>query len=68
MDDDKRLKWWFSLIKRVVVVIILLVLIGLGLYYTAVFDTYAPEANRAGEPRPDGSWGIFNDSPIRRKY
>lgn len=63
--DDKKLKWWLSLLKRTIFVIVLLVLLWLGLYYTAVFNTYSPEANMNGESRSDGSWGISKDSPLR---
>jgi hypothetical protein len=42
--------------------IVMLILVGLGLYYTAKFNTYEPEASP-----PDTSWGITKDSPIRNK-
>jgi len=62
MDDDKEPELWVTVVKLVVVVVVLIVLIGLGLYYTAKFNTYEPEG-----PAPDTSWGISKDSPIYKK-
>lgn len=62
MDDDKEPELWVTVVKLVVVVVVLIVLIGLGLYYTARFNTYEPDG-----PAPDTSWGISKDSPIYKK-
>ncbi len=60
MDDDKEPELWVTVLKLVIGAVVLIALIGLGLYYTAKFNTYEPEA-----PPPDTSWGISKDSPIR---
>ncbi|GAB4213127.1 MAG: hypothetical protein Fur007_06730 [Rhodoferax sp.] len=57
-EKDKQLL--ITALKLALGVIVFLVLVGLGLYYTAKFQTYAPP-ERA--PTPD--WGIATDSPIR---
>lgn len=62
MDDDKKPELWVTVLKVVVAVVVLIVLVGLGLYYTAKFDTYDP-----GSYAPDTSWGISKDSPIYPK-
>jgi hypothetical protein len=62
MDEDEEPKLWVTVLKLVAGAIVLIVLVGLGLYYTAKFDTYKP----AEEP-PDTSWGITKDSPIHKK-
>lgn len=59
MDDDKEPDLWVTVLKVVVAVVILIVLVGLGLYYTAKFNTYDPKGSA-----PDTSWGISKDSPI----
>ncbi|OIN94216.1 MAG: hypothetical protein AUJ20_01485 [Comamonadaceae bacterium CG1_02_60_18] len=53
--------FWLRLLKLVIWTIVLITLIGLGLYYTAKYNTYEP-------PSSSGSidWGISRDSPIRR--
>lgn len=61
MDDDKEPKFWITVLKLVLGAIALIAFFGLGLYFTAKYNTYTPE----GVP-PDGSWGISNDSPIRK--
>lgn len=58
-DDDKEPPLWVRVLKLGVVLIVLIVLVGLGLYYTAKFNTYSP-----GGSAPDGAWGISKDSPI----
>ena len=62
MDDDKEPKLWVTVLKLVVAVLVLVVLVGIGLYYTAKFNTYEPEGSA-----PDASWGISKDSPIYPK-
>ena len=60
MKNDKDPEFWITVLKLVVGAVVLIVLIGLGLYYTAKFNTYAPQTTP-----PDRSWGISKDSPIR---
>lgn len=59
MKDDKEPKLWVTVLKLVIGGVIFAALIGLGLYYTAKFNTYDP-----GPSKPNGSWGISKDSPI----
>ena len=59
-DDNEEPKLWVTVTKLVIGALVFLVLVGLGLYYTAKYNTYEPEA-----PPPDTSWGIAKDSPIR---
>jgi len=56
----KDKKFWLRLLKLVLWAAALSALIGLGLYYTAKFNTYEV-------PGSDNSfdWGISKDSPIR---
>lgn len=61
MDDDKEPKFWVTVLKLVLGAVVLIVLIGLGLYYTAKFNTYEPEA------APPEAWGISKDSPIFKR-
>lgn len=56
----KDKKFWMTLIKLVIGAVVAITLIGLGLYYTAKFNTY--EAPSSG---PSTDWGITKDSPIR---
>ena len=62
MDDDKEPELWVTVLKLVAGAIVLMTLIGLGLYFTAKYNTYEPQA-----PAPDTSWGITKDSPIHKK-
>ena len=59
MKDDKEPKLWVIVLKLVVGAVIFAALIGLGLYYTAKYNTYDP-----GSSKSDGLWGITKDSPI----
>jgi hypothetical protein len=61
MNDDEEPKLWVKVTKRVIGAIVMIALVGLGLYYSAKFKTYAPPEDSG----PDTSWGIVNDSPIR---
>lgn len=61
MEPEKQPNRWVTLLKRVIGVIVLIALLGVGLYYTAEFSTYAPGAI----PAPSTDWGITQDSPIR---
>jgi len=56
----KDKKFWLRLLRMVIWVIVAITLIGLGLYYTAKFNTYeAPSSGGSAD------WGISKDSPIR---
>ncbi len=60
MEREKEPKFWVTVVKIVIWTIIFIVLVGLGLYYTAKFSTYAPPSDPSGP-----QWGITKDSPIR---
>jgi len=60
MSENKQRKVWLIWVKRVVWGILLAALIGLGLYFTAKFNTYSPPASGGL-----GDWGISKDSPLR---
>lgn len=60
MDNDKEPKLWVTVLKLIVGALIFIALVGLGLYYTAKYKSYAPDV-----AAPDNSWGITKDSPIR---
>jgi hypothetical protein len=62
MADDKEPKLWVTVAKLALGGLALLVFFGLGLYFTAKYNTYEPEG-----PVPDTSWGIAKDSPIQNK-
>jgi hypothetical protein len=62
MEKEKEPKLWVTVLKLVIGAIIFIGVVGVGLYYTAEFDTYAPPDKSAA---PD--WGIATDSPIRNK-
>jgi len=56
----KDKKFWLRLLRLVVWVTVAVALIGVGLYYTAKFNTYeAPGSDNSND------WGISKDSPIR---
>lgn len=63
MDKEKAPKLWITVLKLVIGAIVFIGLVGLGLYFTAEFNTYAPPGKPAA---PD--WGITTDSPIRNKH
>lgn len=56
----KDKKFWLRLLRLMAWAVAILTLIGLGLYYTAKFNTY--EAPCSGG---SADWGISKDSPIR---
>ncbi len=60
MNEKKEPKLWVTVLKLVLGAVVFIALIGLGLYYTAKFNTYSP-----GVEEPTNSWGITKDSPIR---
>jgi len=57
MNNDKL---WVKVLKWALGIIVAVALVGLGLYYTAKFDTYRPGTGQSGY-----DWGISKDSPIR---
>jgi hypothetical protein len=63
MANDKDPKFWVMVLKLVAGAVAILTLFGLGLYFTAKYNTYAPDA-----PPPDESWGIAKDHPVRSKH
>lgn len=60
MENNKEPKLWVTVLKLFLGAVIFIALVGLGLYYTAKYNAYAPDA-----PPADNSWGISKDSPIR---
>jgi hypothetical protein len=62
MEKEKEPKLWVTVLKLVIGAVIFIGVVGVGLYYTAEFNTYAPPE---APPQPD--WGITTDSPIRNK-
>lgn len=62
MPDENEPKFWVTVLKVVAGAVAIIVVFGLGLYFSAKYDTYAPEA-----PPPDDSWGIAKDHPIRHR-
>lgn len=59
MKNEKEPKLWMTVLKLFIGAVIFITLVGLGLYYTAKYNTYDP-----GVPASDHSWGISKDSPI----
>ena len=62
MPDDKDKAFWKTVLKLALGAIALIVFFGVGLYFTAKFQSYAPPST---SPAPD--WGISKDSPIPGK-
>lgn len=62
MEKEKEPKLWVTVLKLVIGAIVFIGVVGVLLYYTAEFNTYAPPDK---PPGPD--WGISTDSPIRNK-
>jgi hypothetical protein len=60
MSDKKDPKFWILVIKLVLGASAVITFFGVGLYFTAKYNTYDP-----GVETPKGSWGISKDSPIR---
>lgn len=60
MEREKEPKFWVTVVKIVFWSVVFIVLVGLGLYYSAKFSTYAPPS-----APPGLQWGISKDSPIR---
>jgi len=63
MPNDKEPKFWVTVLKVVASAIAIIAVFGLGLYFTAKYNTYAPDG-----PPPDSSWGISKDHPVRNKH
>ena len=59
MKNNREPKLWVTVLKLVIGGLIFVAFVGLGLYYTAKFNTYDP-----GNGNSDGSWGISKDSPL----
>jgi len=59
MPDNKDKEFWKTVIKLVLGALALIIFFGGGLYFTAMFNTYAPPSESSA---PD--WGISKDSPI----
>jgi hypothetical protein len=59
MPDNKDKAFWKTVLKLALGAIALILFFGLGLYFTAKFDSYAPPDTPSA---PD--WGISKDSPI----
>jgi len=62
VGKEKEPKLWVTVLKLVIGAIIFIGVVGVGLYYTAEFDTYSTPDKPAA---PD--WGITTDSPIRNR-
>lgn len=60
--NDKDKKFWLLVLKLALGAIALIAFFGIGLYYTAKYNTYAPP-----DTPPASDWGIAKDSPIRNK-
>ncbi len=60
MEREKEPKFWVTVVKLVFWAIVFIVLVGLGLYFSAKYSTYAPASGDSGP-----QWGISKDSPIR---
>jgi hypothetical protein len=60
MSNKKDPKFWVLVTKLVLGALAVIAFFGVGLYFTAKFNTYDP-----GGAAPDGSWGISKDSPLR---
>ncbi len=59
MPDNKDKTFWVTVLKLALGALAVMVFFGVGLYYTAKYNTYAPPDV---PPAPD--WGIAKDSPI----
>ena len=62
MPDNPNKPFWKTLVKLALGAIALMVFFGVGLYFTAKYQSYAPPSIT---PAPD--WGITKDSPIPSK-
>ncbi len=62
MPDDKDKEFWKTVLKLALGAIALITFFGVGIYFTAKYNTYAPPDT---PPAPD--WGIAKDSPIHQR-
>jgi hypothetical protein len=60
--DDKDKAFWKTVLKLTLGVIALIAFVGLGIYFSIKYNTYAPP-----ESAPRSDWGIVTDSPIHRR-
>jgi hypothetical protein len=60
-DYEKEPKLWVTVLKLSIGAIIFIIAVGLGLYYSAEFKTYAPPTDP-----PVDSWGVTKDSPLKK--
>ncbi len=59
MPDNNDKEFWKTVLKLALGAIALITFFGLGIYFTAKFNTYAPP-----DVAPTPDWGISKDSPI----
>ena len=62
MKKNKEPKVWRTLLMLLLGVVVIVGSVGLALWYADKLDTSAKL------PKPDTSWGIFSDSPLRKSY
>lgn len=62
MPDIKDKEFWKTVLKLALGVIALIAFVGLGIYFSAKYNTYSPP-----KTTPDADWGIAKDSPIHNK-
>jgi hypothetical protein len=62
MPDDKDKEFWKTVLKLALGAIALVTFVGVGLYFSAKYNTYAPP-----ETAPTPDWGIVTDSPIHSR-
>jgi hypothetical protein len=60
MNKDEEPKLWVLVLKLVIGAAIIVALVGLALWHASTYQTAKPP------PLEDKSWGIVNDSPIRK--
>jgi multisubunit Na+/H+ antiporter MnhC subunit len=62
MKQDNEPKLWITLVKLVIGLVVIIGGVGLALWFVA----QAEQSRLPETSSPDSSWGIANDSPIRR--
>jgi hypothetical protein len=63
MPGDKDKAFWKTVLKLVLGAIALIACVGVGIYFTIKYNTYAPP-----EAAPKSDWGIVTDSPIHSRH
>ncbi|HEY8908253.1 MAG TPA: hypothetical protein VIM63_19730 [Rhodoferax sp.] len=63
MPDDKDKPFWKTVLKLTLGAIALIIFVGVGIYLSAKYNTYAPP-----ETAPAVDWGIVTDSPIHSRH